>query len=51
MTIIYYADGTRIMANPDNENRRLDLKTWHPGVKPGQPAVSDLNPLVYRRTE
>ncbi len=50
MTIIYYADGTRILQNPDNENRLTDLRVWHPGVQPGEPAVSDLNPLLYQRT-
>ncbi len=49
MTVIYYADGTRVMPNPDNPNRLNDLAGWLPGVKPGELAVSDLNPLLYSR--
>jgi len=46
ITIIYYADGTRIM-KPDNEHREVDMKVFHPGQKPGESAASELNPLVY----
>lgn len=49
MTIIYFADGVRVMEKPDNKNRWLDLETWLPGVKPGELAVSELNPLVYKK--
>jgi ectoine hydroxylase-related dioxygenase (phytanoyl-CoA dioxygenase family) len=49
MTVIYFADGVRIMEHPDNPNRWDDLRAWLPGVKPGAPAVSELNPLVYHR--
>jgi len=49
MTIIYYADGTRILPVIDNANRQNDLEGWLPGVRPGELAVSDLNPLVYQR--
>ncbi len=48
MTIIYYADGTRISV-PDNKGRDSDLKGWLPGLAPGDLAASDLNPLVYSR--
>jgi ectoine hydroxylase-related dioxygenase (phytanoyl-CoA dioxygenase family) len=48
MTIIYYADGTRV-AEPDSKARRGDLAGWLPGCKPGDLAVSPLNPLVYKR--
>ncbi len=48
ITIIYFADGTRIM-NPDNEHRRVDMGVFHPGQKPGELAASELNPLLYRR--
>jgi len=50
MTIIFFAEGTRIMHNPDNPNRLLDLKTWHPGIQPGELAASKLNPVVYKST-
>lgn len=46
ITIIYYADGTRIM-KPDNKYRHVDLDIFHPGQKPGEPAASALNPLLY----
>lgn len=46
MTVIYYADGTRIM-EPDNEHRKVDLQVFLPGQKPGDFAASELNPLLY----
>ena len=46
MTIIYFADGARA-TTPDNPNRERDLQQWLPGVKPGDPAASKLNPLAY----
>lgn len=46
MTIIYFPDGTRVGA-ADNENRRADLKSWLPGLQPGDVAASPLNPLVF----
>jgi ectoine hydroxylase-related dioxygenase (phytanoyl-CoA dioxygenase family) len=49
MTVIYFADGIRIMPEPDNKNRWADLETWLPGVKPGELAVSPLNPLLYSK--
>lgn len=48
MTIIYYADGTRV-GHVDNENRRGDLGGWLPGLKTGDLAASELNPLLYSR--
>jgi len=45
MTIIYYPDGT-LVGPADNDNRKADLAAWLPGLKPGQPATSELNPLV-----
>lgn len=46
MTVIYFADGTRIL-EPDNKNRWDDLERWLPGQKPGEPAASRLNPVLY----
>lgn len=46
MTVIYYADGTRIM-EPDNKHREVDMEVFHPGAKPGEPAATHLNPLLY----
>jgi ectoine hydroxylase-related dioxygenase (phytanoyl-CoA dioxygenase family) len=48
MTIIYVADGS-IVAEPDSNARKKDLETWFPGLKPGDPVSSPINPLVYSR--
>lgn len=48
MTIIYFADGARI-TKPDHPNRENDLKSWLPGLSPGELAASTLNPLLYHR--
>jgi len=49
MTIIFFADGTRLL-EPDNKNRWNDLERWHPGQKPGELAGSPLNPVLFSRT-
>lgn len=46
ITIIYYADGTRIL-EADNEHRKVDMEVFHPGQKPREIAASELNPLLY----
>ena len=48
MTVIYFADGGVISA-PDNPNRQADLEAWFPGQRPGEPAGSPLNPVLFRR--
>jgi ectoine hydroxylase-related dioxygenase (phytanoyl-CoA dioxygenase family) len=48
MTIIYYADGARII-EPQNKNQQADLAAWLPGQKPGEAAASSLNPLLYKQ--
>lgn len=50
MTVIYFADGARLL-EPDNQHRVADLERWHPGQKPGEPAASPLNPVLFRRDE
>jgi ectoine hydroxylase-related dioxygenase (phytanoyl-CoA dioxygenase family) len=45
LTVIYFADGTRV-AEPANENQRVDLSTFLPGIRAGELAASELNPLV-----
>jgi hypothetical protein len=50
MTIIWFADGTRVSAL-DNANRERDLARWLPGLKPGDLAVTEMNPLVYHSNE
>lgn len=46
MTIIYFADGTKIGAI-DNQNRQNDLDAWLPGCEAGGLAASPLNPVLY----
>jgi ectoine hydroxylase-related dioxygenase (phytanoyl-CoA dioxygenase family) len=46
MTVIYFADGTRLL-EPDNPHRRVDMEVFVPGVRPGEPAASPLNPLLW----
>jgi len=46
LTVIYYAAGTRAAA-PANDNQRVDLEVFFPGVKPGEEAKSELNPVLY----
>jgi ectoine hydroxylase-related dioxygenase (phytanoyl-CoA dioxygenase family) len=45
MTIIYYADKTRI-AVPDSSYRENDLRQWLGGKQPGEYADSEMNPVV-----
>ena len=46
MTIIYFADGTRVL-EPDNEHRRADLEVFLPGLAGGDLAASPLNPRLW----
>src|SRR5437667_3161292 len=46
LTVIYYAAGTRV-AEPANDNQRVDLQVFIPGARPGEEAKSDLNPLLF----
>lgn len=48
MTIIYVEDGARVTP-PDSPQRENDLRRWFPGITPGEPAASKLNPLVYKK--
>jgi ectoine hydroxylase-related dioxygenase (phytanoyl-CoA dioxygenase family) len=45
MTVIYFASDL-IVQEPTNEPQRLDLARWLPGLTPGDPAASALNPVV-----
>jgi ectoine hydroxylase-related dioxygenase (phytanoyl-CoA dioxygenase family) len=45
MTVIYFADGTRV-TEPINKHQQADLDAWLPGLKPGDLADSDLNPIL-----
>jgi len=50
MTIIYYADGARLL-EPDTHARRLDRDALLPDVEPGEPAAGKLTPLLYSSEE
>jgi len=47
MTIIYFADGTRV-GPLDHPNRRFDRDVWLPGCEPGGLAASPKNPVLWR---
>ena len=46
MTMIY-VDADMVVAEPTNANQAHDLRTWMPGVEPGQVVASPLNPILY----
>lgn len=48
ITIIYYEDGA-VIAQPKNQSQEWDMGDWFPGQKPGEPAASPLNPLLFKR--
>jgi ectoine hydroxylase-related dioxygenase (phytanoyl-CoA dioxygenase family) len=45
MTVIYYASDL-VVQEPTNEPQRRDLARWLPGLVPGDPAASQLNPVI-----
>jgi ectoine hydroxylase-related dioxygenase (phytanoyl-CoA dioxygenase family) len=46
VTVIYYADGTRV-GPLDHPNRRFDRDVWLRGCEPGEPAAGPLNPVLH----
>ena len=46
MTVIYYADGTRV-GPLDHPNRRFDRDAWLRGCEPGEAAAGAWNPVLY----
>jgi ectoine hydroxylase-related dioxygenase (phytanoyl-CoA dioxygenase family) len=46
MTIIYMADGIRLI-EPQRNEHRADAAAFLPGLHPGDKAASSLNPLLY----
>lgn len=46
LTVIYFATGTRV-AEPANQNQRVDLEVFIPGARPGDEAKSELNPILF----
>ena len=45
MTVIYFADGAHVV-EPDNPDRANDIQRWLAGLKPGDLAASQKNPLI-----
>jgi ectoine hydroxylase-related dioxygenase (phytanoyl-CoA dioxygenase family) len=45
MTVIYFASDL-IVQTPTNVPQQRDLAAWLPGLVPGDPAASELNPIV-----
>jgi ectoine hydroxylase-related dioxygenase (phytanoyl-CoA dioxygenase family) len=48
MTIIYFADGARLLDTLDGEHRSW-VTEWYRTARPGSPLVDPRTPLVYRR--
>jgi len=48
MTIIFMADGLTV-AEPKNQQQESDMRSFFPGLKPGDLAANDLTPLIYQR--
>ncbi len=46
MTVIWYADGTRVSAI-DSRARRMDQKVWLDNIPPGDLAAGPLNPVLW----
>jgi ectoine hydroxylase-related dioxygenase (phytanoyl-CoA dioxygenase family) len=46
LTVIYFAAGTRV-AQPANDNQRVDLEVFIPGARPGDEAKSEMNPILF----
>jgi ectoine hydroxylase-related dioxygenase (phytanoyl-CoA dioxygenase family) len=46
MTVIYFADGTRV-SEPTDDLQRFDLAVWLKGLAPGDLAASARNPLLF----
>ncbi len=50
LSVIYFEDGTRVM-EPDHKHRMIDKEQFLPGLKPGEVAAGDLNPILYSAEE
>ena len=49
MTVIYMADGIRVVPETSGEEQEFDRKIWLGGAAPGSLIDSDLNPLIWSR--
>lgn len=48
MTIIYMEDGIKV-SEFTNSAHRADRDAWLPGLNPGDTAITELNPLIFKR--
>ncbi len=48
MTIIYMEDGTKV-SNFTNSAHPVDRDAFLPGLEPGDTAITEMNPLIYKR--
>lgn len=48
MTVIF-VDADATVLQPDHANRQNDMERFFPGLKPGDPISSPLNPILYSR--
>lgn len=48
MTIIYMEDGIKV-SNFTNSAHPVDRDAFLPGLEPGDTAITDMNPLIYKR--
>ena len=46
MTVIYM-EADAVVSEPDHPSRERDLRTWLPGLRPGDRAASPINPVVW----
>lgn len=49
MTVIYVADGTRVVSEAGNAEQEFDRKAWLAGTPHGELVTSELNPLIWSR--
>lgn len=49
IAVIYFADGTTV-TTVNHQHRMVDLKAFLPGLKPGDLAATEFNPILYDAT-
>lgn len=51
MTIIYYADGARVVDPAGDSSKQMHLNRFFPGLAPGDLIKTAMNPVLYSRNE
>ena len=49
MTMIYFADGTRVSDRPLTDHEQFDRQLWLGGAEPGALIDGEANPLLWPR--